>query len=73
MAKMAITFKQEPVICRILDQEADMKNLDQVEAVIRMKDYIHRHINETLSLEEVCSVSGYSQRACASHVQSHAP
>ena len=50
------------MICRILDQEADMKNLDQVEAVIRMKDYIYRHINETLSLEEVCSVSGYSQR-----------
>lgn len=39
-----------------------MKDLDQVEAVIRMQDYIHAHIHETISLEAVCRVSGYSQR-----------
>ena len=39
-----------------------MKDKDQVEAVIRMQDYIHAHIHEALSIEDVCAVSGYSQR-----------
>ena len=62
MAKMAMAFKQKRSGRRILELEADMKDLDQVEAVIRMQDYIHAHIHETISLEAVCRVSGYSQR-----------
>ena len=62
MAKMAMAFKQKRAICRILKQEADMKDKDQVEAVIRMQDYIHAHIHEALLIEDVCAVSGYSQR-----------
>ncbi|WP_312699043.1 AraC family transcriptional regulator [Sedimentibacter sp.] len=39
-----------------------MNKSEPVKAVIRMQDYIHQNINNNLSIDEICSESGYSKR-----------
>ena len=39
-----------------------MNGPETVNAVIRMQDYIHQNIDENITLDALCSVSGYSKR-----------
>ena len=39
-----------------------MTKIDQIEAVIRMQDYIHQNIKDEITLDSICYVSGYSKR-----------
>lgn len=39
-----------------------MPDREQREAVIRMQDHIHAHVEDELRLEDICAASLYSQR-----------
>lgn len=39
-----------------------MTESEPIKAVIRMQDYIHRNINNELTIDDICSEAGYSKR-----------